>query len=119
MRTKLTFTHLSSGCCQKCIFGSTVQPGSPSIFSMEPRSWSQIARLEQQICAFGRMSNWQSSDPAGTISNPISKWETGSADPQWEQKLFTWRDPDSWNVLMCSSPETQVILAVDENRFAE
>lgn len=80
--TLLPFAHLKSGCFQSCIIGSTVQPGSPSILSMEARSWSQFARLEQQICAFGRMSNWPSSDPAGTTSKPISGWETGSADPQ-------------------------------------
>jgi hypothetical protein len=65
------------------------------------------------------MSIRLSSDPAGTTRKPASGWETGSADPQSEQKLFTWRDPKSWNVLMFSSPDTQVILAVDENRFAE
>ena len=86
---------------------------------MEASPSFQFARLEQQICAFGRMSNWLSSDPAGTTSNPISGWETGSADPQSEQKLFTWRAPESRNVLMFSSPDTHVILAVDENRFAE
>lgn len=82
VRTLLSFANLKSGCFQSCIIGSTVQPGSPSILSMEARSLSQFARLEQQICAFGRMSNWQSSDPAGTTSKPISGWETGSADPQ-------------------------------------
>jgi hypothetical protein len=86
---------------------------------MEGRSLSQFARLEQQICALGRMSSRLSSDPAGTTSKPISGWGTGSADPQSEQKLFTWRDPESRNVFMLSSPDTQMILAVDENRFAE
>jgi hypothetical protein len=117
--TKLTFAPLSSGCCRRCIIGSTVQPGSPSTLVIEAKSLSQFARLEQQICAFGRMSNWLSSDPAGTISKPISGRETGSADPQSEQKHFIWRDPDSRNVLVFSSPDTQVILAMDENRFAE
>jgi hypothetical protein len=28
-------------------------------------------------------------------------------------------DPASWNVLIFSSPDTQVIFAEDENRFAE
>lgn len=98
---------------------STIQPGSPSILSMEARSLSQFARLEQQICALGRMSIRLSIDPAGTTSKPTSGWETGSAAPQSEQKLFIWRDPESWNVLMFSSPDTQVILAVVENRFAE
>ena len=80
--TELSCAHLKPDCLQSCIIGSSVQPGSPSILSMEIRSWSQFARLEQQICAFGRMFNWLSSDPAGTTSKPISGWETGSADPQ-------------------------------------
>ncbi|GAA5064933.1 hypothetical protein GCM10023209_01950 [Roseibacterium beibuensis] len=65
------------------------------------------------------MSIRLSSDPAGTTSKPTSGWETGSADPQSEQKHFTWRVPDSWNVLTLSAPDTQVRLAVDENKFAE
>nr|WP_254430806.1 hypothetical protein [Ruegeria arenilitoris] len=65
------------------------------------------------------MSNWLSSDPAGTTIKPISSWEIGSADPQMEQKPFMWREPARRNVLMFASPETQMSLAVDENRFAE
>jgi hypothetical protein len=65
------------------------------------------------------MSIRLSIDPAGTTSKPTSGWETGSAAPQSEQKLLTWFDPESRNVLMFSSPDTQIILAVDENRFAE
>lgn len=118
-RTKPTVASLSSDCCPRCMIGSTAQPGSPSILWMEARSLSQFARLEQQICALGRMSMWLSIDPAGTTSKPSSGWEIGSAAPQSEQKFFTWRDPASRNVFMFSSPDTQVILAVDENRFAE
>ncbi|KZZ03568.1 hypothetical protein A3747_11225 [Sulfitobacter sp. HI0076] len=110
---------LSSGCCPRCIMDSTIQQGSPSILSMEAKSLSQLARLEQQICALGRMSIRLSIDPAGTTSKPTSGWETGSAAPQSEQKLFIWRVPESWNAFMFSSPDTQVILAVDEKRFAE
>lgn len=110
---------LSSGCCRRYIIGASVQPGSPSILSMEVRSLSQFARLEQQICALGRMSIGLSIDPAGTTSKPISGWETGSADPQAAQKLFIWRELGRRNVLMFSSPDTHVIWAVDENRFAE
>ncbi len=84
---------LSSGCCLRYIIGASVQPGSPSILSMEARSLSQFARLEQQICALGSMSIRLSSDPAGTTIEPISGWEIGSADPQSEQKLFMWREP--------------------------
>ncbi len=80
---------------------------------------SQSARLEQQICALGRMSIGLSSDPAGTTSKPTSGWETGSADPQSEQKLFIWRESGRRNVLIFASPDTHVILAEDENRFAE
>lgn len=54
------------------ITGSNLQPGSPSILSMEARSLSQSARLEKQICALGRMSIRLSSDPAGTTSKPRS-----------------------------------------------
>ncbi len=99
--------------------GSPVQPGSPSIFSMEAKSLSQFARLEQQICALGRMSIGLSSDPAGTTSRLISGWKIGSADPQVAQKLFMWRESGSLNVLTFSLPDTHVILAEDENRFAE
>ncbi len=102
-----------------CIISTTVQPGSPSILGMELRSLSQSARLEQQICASGRMSIGLSSDPAGTTSKPTSGWEIGNADPQSEQKLFMWREPGRRNVLIFASPETQMSLAVEENRFAE
>ena len=84
---------LSSGCCLKYIIGAAIQPGSPSILGVEAKSLSQFARLEQQICALGRISIRLSSDPAGTTIKPISGWEIGSADPQSEQKLFMWREP--------------------------
>ncbi len=80
---------------------------------------SQFARLEQQICALGRMSIGLSSDPAGTTSRLISGWKIGSADPQVAQKLFMWRESGSLYVLTFSLPDTHVILAEDENRFAE
>ena len=42
----------------------------------------------------------------------------GSAAPQVLQKLFAWREPGSVNVLIRSVPDSQVIVALDENRFA-
>lgn len=71
------------------------------------------------MCALGRMSIRLSSEPAGTISKPTSGWETGRADPHSEQKLFVWRVPESRKILIFSSPETQVRLAVGENKLAE
>lgn len=101
------------------IIGVTIQSGSPSIHSMVAKSLSHFARLEQQICALGCMLNWPSRDPAGTTTKPVSGSDIGSAEPQPEQKFFMCRDPGRRNVLMFNSPETQLSLAVDENRFAE
>lgn len=92
-RTAIRFSGLTCG-----------SAGKPSILSMRDRSLSQSARLDQQICASGRRAILVSTDPAGTTIKPSSGRETGSADPQTEQKPFTWRVPVSWNILILSSP---------------
>lgn len=71
------------------------------------RSTSQSARLEQQICAVGRIWTGPSRQPAGTLSSAPSIWTSGSADPHSTQKLRWCRVPGSRKILTSVSPATQ------------
>jgi len=79
---------------------------------------SQAALLATNMCASGLTATSVFRLPAGTASNAPFICLLGSADPQMEQKLLTWRVDGRVNCLTLSSPETHFSVAVDENRLA-
>jgi hypothetical protein len=79
---------------------------------------SHVALLEQKICAFGVISISQLRLPAGTTNNFPSICREGTADPHSMQKLFVCLVEGRVNVLILSSPDIQLSLAVVENKFA-
>jgi hypothetical protein len=99
-------------------WGIYVREGNLSTIGTFSNASSQLALLETNIWAFGRIGTSLFRLPAGTASNSPFICTFGSADPQMEQKHLLCRVDGRLNSLTLSSPETHFKVAVDENRLA-